>query len=97
MSSLRLIVGFALSFDMTTWVEQLGFMANFAIYGGIMAAFALGGPFMYIYGKRIRAWTAGRLESPYDQMQVDSEKARGQSEERKIGTDVPVTAASVDS
>lgn len=91
------MVGFALSFDMTTWVEQLGFMANFAIYSGIMAAVALGGPFMYIYGKRIRAWTAGRLESPYDQMQIDSEKAMGESEEKKIGTEVPVNAASMDS
>lgn len=91
------MVGFALSFDMTTWVQQLGFMANFAIYGGIMAAFALGGPIMYIYGKRIRAWTAGRLESPYNQMQVDAEKARGPSDEKKVATDDQVAAAPVDS
>lgn len=91
------MVGFALSFDMSTWVEQLGFMANFAIYGGIMAAFTLCGPIMYIYGKRIRAWTAGRLESPYDQMHVDTEMARGQSDEKKVATDVPIAATSVDS
>ena len=72
-------------------------MANFAIYGGIMAAFALCGPLMYIYGKRIRAWTAGRLESPYDQMQIDAEKARGESEEKKVATDAPAPATSVDS
>ncbi|KAG8167295.1 hypothetical protein KVR01_002984 [Diaporthe batatas] len=95
-SSLRLVVGFALSFDMTTWVEQLGFMTNFAIYGGIMAAFALGGPVMYIYGKRIRAWTAGRLESPYNQMQLDAEKARG-NEAQVVATGVPDTKASADS
>lgn len=77
---------------MSNWVEQLGFLANFAIYSGIMAAFALCGPIMYIYGKRIRAWSAGRLESTYDQMSIDAEKAREQNDEKKATTDVPVGA-----
>ena len=88
------MVGFALSFDMTSWVEQLGFLTNFAIYGGIMGDFALGGPIMYIYGKRIRAWTAGRLESPYNQMQVDAEKARGEDGEKNVAIDIPAAAVS---
>ncbi|KAJ0122933.1 hypothetical protein J7T55_011394 [Diaporthe amygdali] len=92
-SSLRLVVGFALSFDSTTWIEQLGFMVNFAIYGGIMAGFALGLPIMYIYGKRIRAWTAGRLESPYEQTQVDPERNSGQSVEKVATDDATVTAS----
>lgn len=92
------MVGFAISYDMTTWVEQLGFMANFAIYSGIMAAFALGGPIMYIYGKRIRAWTAGRLEIPYNQVQVDAEKARGKGDEKQLAaTGVPDVTASANS
>lgn len=78
---------------MSNWVEQLGFLANFAIYGGVMAAFALCGPIMYIYGKRIRAWTAGRLESPYNQMQVDAEQATGQ-DEKTAATDASVGVAS---
>lgn len=82
---------------MSNWVEQLGFLANFAIYGGVMAAFALCTPIMYIYGKRIRAWTAGRLESPYDQMQVDAEQAAGQNDEKKVAPDASVGAASTKS
>ncbi|KAL1865900.1 hypothetical protein Daus18300_007012 [Diaporthe australafricana] len=81
-SSVRLMVGFALSFNTTTWVEQLGFMTNFAIYGGIMAGFGLCGIIMYTYGKRIRAWSAGRLENRYSQAQFDTEKAGGQSDEK---------------
>lgn len=94
-SSVRLMVGFALSFNTTTWVEQLGFMTNFAIYGGIMAGFGLGGIIMYIYGKRIRAWSAGRLENRYSQAQFDTEKAGGQSDE-KVATPSgsPVVTAS---
>jgi hypothetical protein len=62
-----------------------------------MAAFALGGPIMYIYGKRIRAWTAGRLGSSGDQMQLGTEMARGQDDKKKVATHVPVTEPSVDS
>lgn len=82
---------------MSNWVQKLGFLANFAIYSGIMAAFALCGPIMYIYGKRIRAWSAGRLQSTYDQMQVDTEKARDQNYEKKDNTDVAVGASSTGS
>lgn len=82
---------------MSNWVQKLGFLANFAIYSGIMAAFALCGPIMYIYGKRIRAWSAGRLQSTYDQMQVDTEKARDQHDEKRDHTDVAVGASSTGS
>ena len=62
-SSIRLVVGFALSFNATTWVQQLGFIRSFAYYSAALAAASLGLPLVYIYGKRIRAWTGGRLEA----------------------------------
>jgi hypothetical protein len=51
-----------MSFNATTWVEQLGFLRSFGIYSGALAIACLGLPLVYIYGKRIRAWTAGQLE-----------------------------------
>lgn len=61
-SSFRLIIGFALSFDATTWVEQLGFLHSMAIYSGVLGLLSLGLPLVYIYGKRIRAFTGGKLD-----------------------------------
>lgn len=60
-SSFRLIVGFIMSFKATQWVQDIGFLASFGIYGGTLAASCLGLPIVYFYGKRIRAWTAGSL------------------------------------
>jgi MFS family permease len=60
-SSIRLIVGFAMSFNATSWIENIGFFKSFAIYSGALAISCLGLPFVYKYGKRIRSWTAGRL------------------------------------
>lgn len=60
-SSFRLIIGFAMSFDATTWVENLGFLRSFSIYAGALGIASLGLPFVYFYGKRIRAFTAGTL------------------------------------
>ncbi|KAF3768741.1 MFS general substrate transporter [Cryphonectria parasitica EP155] len=59
-SSFRLIIGFALSFDATTWVEQLGFMKSFCIYAAALGIVTLGLPLVYFYGKKIRAFTAGK-------------------------------------
>lgn len=63
MSSLRLIIGFAMSFDATTWVEQLGFLRSFSIYAGALAVASLGLPLVYVYGKRIRKYTSRKLDS----------------------------------
>lgn len=62
-SSFRLIIGFAMSFNATTWVEDLGFTRSFGYYSLVLALVSLGLPAVYIYGKRLRAWTGGRLES----------------------------------
>lgn len=50
-----------MSFDATTWVEDLGFFKSFSIYSGVLAITTLGLPLVYIYGKKIRAFTAGKL------------------------------------
>jgi hypothetical protein len=51
-----------MSFNVTTWIQQLGFLTNFSIYSASIGAVSLILPFMYVYGKPIRAWTAGSLE-----------------------------------
>lgn len=60
-SSFRCIIGFAMSFRATTWVEDLGFLGSFAIYSGVLAGFSLLLPVIFFYGKRIRQWTAGTV------------------------------------
>jgi hypothetical protein len=64
-SSFRCIIGFAMSFKATTWIEELGFLASFSIYAGVLAFFVCMLPIFYIYGKRIRRWTSGTVASPH--------------------------------
>jgi len=52
-----------MSFRATTWVEERGFLGSFAIYAGVLAALACFLPVMYLFGKRIRQWTAGTIKS----------------------------------
>jgi hypothetical protein len=57
------MIGFAMSFRATTWVAELGFMRSFSIYAAVLGGIALLLPVMYLYGKRIRHWTAGTVKS----------------------------------
>jgi len=52
-----------MSFRATTWVQQLGFMGSFGIYAAVLGGVSLFLPVMYVYGKRIRQWTAGTIKS----------------------------------
>ncbi|KAK3307697.1 major facilitator superfamily domain-containing protein [Chaetomium strumarium] len=60
-SSFRLIIGFTMSFNATTWVEQLGFQRSFGFYSLALAVASLGLPVVFAFGKRLRAWTALRI------------------------------------
>lgn len=61
-SSIRLIVGFAMSFNVTTWVQDMGFLRTFGYYSIALALASLCLPIVYYTGKRVRAWTVGTLE-----------------------------------
>lgn len=76
-SSFRLIIGFGMSFDATTWVQQLGFLRSFAIYSGALAFLSLGLPLVYIYGKRIRAFTGGKLAGAYAEEEREAAAGMG--------------------
>lgn len=55
-----------MSFQVTKLIENLGFLASFGMYSALLGGSALLLPLMYIYGKRIRTWSAGKLEArPY--------------------------------
>jgi len=62
-SSFRSIIGFAMSFNATTWIEQRGFLGSFSIYATVLGVLSLFLPVMYLYGKRIRQWTAGSVKT----------------------------------
>lgn len=74
-SSSRLIVGFATSFDVTRWIQDIGFLRTFGFYSLGLLISCLFLPLVYIYGKRIRAWTSGRLElgNPWSKEKSDSD------------------------
>lgn len=89
-SSFRLIIGFAMSFDATTWVEQLGFMKSFAIYAGALAIISLGMPLVYFYGKRIRKFTGGKLDAAYTKEEVVDDEENKSPTDDVVSQRVPI-------
>lgn len=95
-SSSRLIIGFIMSFNVTTWIEQLGFLKNFGIYSAALAGVSMLLPVMYKYGKPMRAWTAGRLEpqvAPAKTLEDDDQywnNERPQWQDEKMGTPIGI-------
>lgn len=61
-SSLRIIIAFFLSSKSTAWVAQRGFLNTFVIYAEVMIVASIGIPILYLFGKRIRRWTAGKVQ-----------------------------------
>ena len=61
-TAFRLIVEFATSFTIATWIQDLGFLESFGLYSAALGVVSLALPAVYIYGKRMRAWWGGRLE-----------------------------------
>ncbi|KAE9568166.1 hypothetical protein CGMCC3_g15735 [Colletotrichum fructicola] len=94
-SSARLIIGFIMSFNVTTWIEDLGFLKNFGIYSAALAGISMLLPVMYKYGKPIRAWTAGRLEPAMPAKVIDDDDQywnndKPQWQDEKLGTPIGV-------
>ena len=50
-----------MSFRVTSWIEDRGFLGSFAIYGAVLAVLSCLLPFMYAFGKPMRKWTAGTI------------------------------------
>lgn len=63
MSSFRLIAGFLISFKSADMILAIGFLKTFGIYAAIMGLFSLMLPIVYKYGKRMRLWSAGKLDA----------------------------------
>lgn len=62
-SSLRLIISFALASLATTWVQEKGLLNTFVIYAEAMIVIFLGLPLLFFFGKKIRILTAGKIKS----------------------------------
>jgi len=62
-SSFRCIIGFAMSFRATEWINDRGFFGSFGIYAAVLAGLSMLLPVMYLYGKKIRKWTAGTVRN----------------------------------
>ncbi|KAH8899837.1 MFS general substrate transporter [Thozetella sp. PMI_491] len=70
-SSLRIIIAFFVSSMTTEWISTKGFLNVFAVFGEVMIVAALGLPLLYFFGKRIRVWTAGKVEKKQAAKNVD--------------------------
>lgn len=94
MSTFRLIFAFLLTFNVTTWVKNMGYFGAFGVYSGGLAGVALFLPLIFYWGKRIRHWSAGSLERTESKREkklagsdsdsdsdVDSESGEGREEE----------------
>lgn len=60
-SSLRIIIAFFLSSQITVWVAEKGILNTFAIYAEALLVLSLGMPILWFWGKRLRIWTAGSV------------------------------------
>ncbi|KAI1840992.1 hypothetical protein JX265_012869 [Neoarthrinium moseri] len=65
-SSIRIIIAFFLSSEVTTWVAEKGVLNTFAIYAEALLVLSLGIPVLYFTGKKIRIWTAGSVKGQSD-------------------------------
>lgn len=61
-SSFRCIIGFILSYRVTVWVDDRGFLGSFAIYSGVLAGLAMLLPVLFLFGKSIRRFTSGTVK-----------------------------------
>lgn len=58
-ASFRCLIAFVLSFKVSEWVAELGYLKTFTIYAGVLGAFILLIPVVYIYGESWRKrWSA---------------------------------------
>ncbi|KAH8649093.1 major facilitator superfamily domain-containing protein [Xylariales sp. PMI_506] len=62
-SSIRVIIGFFLSSNVTVWVQEMGIESTFALYAESIIIASLGIPILFFWGKRIRVWTAGSVRA----------------------------------
>lgn len=62
-SSLRIIISYFFTSKSTAWIAEKGFMNTFVIYAEVMIVTSLGVPLLYFFGRKLRQWTAGRVQS----------------------------------
>ncbi|WYZ36052.1 hypothetical protein EsH8_X_000699 [Colletotrichum jinshuiense] len=62
-SSLRIVVAFFVASKATVWIAENGPLATFALYAEAIIVLSLGLPVLYFWGKKMRQWTAGSVQS----------------------------------
>ncbi|KAI1339336.1 MFS general substrate transporter [Xylariaceae sp. FL0016] len=88
-SSMRLVLGFALNFRATSWVKNIGFFQAFSIYSGCFVGVAIFMPLIFIYGRRIRHWATVRLGAagPGERVKSRDKGLEGDGKRRLLGED----------
>jgi len=62
-SSLKIIISFFAASNVTTWLQDLGPLKLYSIFGVMLFVLGLGVPVLFVTGKRLRLWTAGKINS----------------------------------
>lgn len=60
--SFRAIIAFLLIFDVSEWIANMGYLRTFSIYLGLLAAFILFIPLIFVFGERWRKRWPGPSE-----------------------------------
>ncbi|CAK7218216.1 hypothetical protein SBRCBS47491_003434 [Sporothrix bragantina] len=60
-NTLRTVISFGFSSHASSWVQQRGYLFVFGVYVAVLFVMMMFIPMFYIYGKKFRQWTSGRI------------------------------------
>ncbi|CAK7212195.1 hypothetical protein SCUCBS95973_001361 [Sporothrix curviconia] len=60
-NTLRTVISFGFSSHASSWVQDRGYLYVFGVYVAVLFVMMLFIPVFYVYGKKFRQWTSGRI------------------------------------
>lgn len=67
-NTLRTVISFGFSSHASSWVQERGYLFVFGVYVAVLFVMSMFIPFFYVWGKKFRQWTSGRIAKEDGQM-----------------------------